>query len=252
MIRAIFYQISFWFYLLSIILEQRQVARTYRSGKVQEARQRATLRAQDWGAFCIRRTGSKVNVHGQVKLAEGEGALFVGNHQGAFDIPLLLAFMGHPIGFIAKIQLRKMPFVGAWMTYIGCHFLDRDDKRQAVTMMKEATIALQAGDCVVIYPEGTRSNSHEMAPFKKGSVSLAIRAGVPVIPFTINHTWKMRDKKRGGIHPTQIELFIGDPIPTKDLSKEEKDKLTELVREKIAMNLLTPDGQRQFPELSAE
>lgn len=251
MIRNICYQVAFWLYLLIILPEEWGVRRMFKTGDRREARRRAIERAQHWAAFCVRRTGSTVKVHGKVALAEGQGALFVGNHQGSFDIPLLIAFMGHPIAFIAKVELRKVPLVGAWMEHIGCLFLDRGDKRQAVALMREATSALQEGYSLVIYPEGTRSNSHEMAPFKSGSVNLAIRAGVPIIPFTINHTWKMRDMRHGGIHPTQIELFIGDPIPTEGLGKEAKDGLTERVRERIAAHLLMPDGQPQFPELRA-
>ena len=203
MIRNICYQVAFWLYQLIILPEEWSVGRMFKTGNRRQARRRAVERAQHWAAFCIRRTGSSVKVHGKVSLAEGQGALFVGNHQGAFDIPLLIAFMGHPIAFIAKVELRKVPLVGAWMEHIGCLFLDRDDRRQAVSSRVRDTQGF------------TKSLGPGSGRFRKNKKSTATEAPPPPAEKStspLGALWPKRYSEGRQLDLSRLLEFIDDEI----------------------------------------
>lgn len=186
----------------------------------------------------VEKTGSKVNVVGAENIPEGS-CVFVGNHQGNFDILVMLGYIDKPMGFIAKKELEKLPAVNYWMKQIHCVFMDRDDARDSVRSILEGIENIRNGYSMVIYPEGTRSQGPQIGEFKKGAMKLATKSGAPIVPVTINGTYKIFETQKGKkIRAADIDVIISKPIYIKELSKEEQNNLSERVKSIIEENLI--------------
>jgi len=178
-----------------------------------------------WGryTFCINR--SKMTVIGRGNLPDHKRIIYIGNHQGYADIPFLMAAMPTTIGFIAKRELGKVPVMGLWMKGIHCIFLDRGNFRKAMREIEEGIAEALEGHPKVIFPEGTRSRSSKMGPFKQGSILLTAKAGLTIVPVTINGTYRMYEEKKK-IVPADLHLTIHPSIETEGMSEEERKELT--------------------------
>lgn len=190
----------------------------------------------DWGKNCIRRAGIKVNVVGKENLPQGN-CLFIPNHQGFFDMPLMLGFIEKPMGFIAKKEFLKFPIVNYWMKKMHCIFLDRENVRESVKSMNDAAENLKNGCSMVIFPEGTRSKGNTIGEFKKGSLKLGTKVDIPIVPITINGTYKAYEANGNKIQPAEVTLTISKPIYAKDYTKQEQGNLSEIVKGTIINNL---------------
>ncbi|MDP3980650.1 MAG: lysophospholipid acyltransferase family protein [Chlamydiota bacterium] len=233
MIRTFLFFIFFWVYQILVIPGLVVVMLLHRFGSKRSSRILACRISQMWARGLLWISGINLRVHGCVSLPYQEAALVVSNHQGDFDIPIILGYYGRPMGLLAKIELRKLFSVSTWMKYIGCVFIDRENKRQSLKAIQEAIELLKSGTSLVVYPEGTRSDGREMKPFKKGSVNIAIRAGVPIIPIAINGSYKMKAKGSIRIIPADVDLYFGDPVYIKDVSSEEQQDMTEKIQKII-------------------
>lgn len=176
-------------------------------------------------------TGSKVTVNGLENIPE-ETVLFVGNHRSIFDIVLLISTINRPVGFIGKKELTKTPYLNWLMIIIGSLFLDRTDHRKALKTILEGIELLKSGHSLVIFPEGTRNKvSVEPLPFKQGSLKLAEKANVPVIPFSIKGTDDIFENNKGlSIKASKIRLNFGEPVILSDLSLEDRKKSATYIR----------------------
>jgi 1-acyl-sn-glycerol-3-phosphate acyltransferase len=158
--------------------------------------------ARLWARLALKMAGIKVTVIGAENLPN-EPVIFMSNHQSSFDILALLAAMPRQIHWIAKKELFDIPVFGPSMRRGGYIPLDRGDGRKALQSMDEAAAIIRQGKCVVMFPEGTRTQDGHLLPFKRGGFILARKAAVPVIPVTINGS--------GRINPAgQIRLYSGD------------------------------------------
>lgn len=190
---------------------------------------------RSWANYTLKTIGVKVRTMGLENLPEGN-CLFVGNHQSYVDIPIVLSQIDKPIGFIAKKELKKVPFISYWMKRINCVFLDRANVRDAIESINQGATNLKNLCSMLIFPEGTRSKSHEIGGFKKGSLKLALKSSVPIVPITISGSYKAYENNNNKFSPADITLVIGNPIMVDTLSKEERKDLTEKIRETIQNN----------------
>lgn len=189
-----------------------------------------------WARSLAWASGVKVRMTGLENIPKDEPVLFVSNHQSNLDFAILLGLINKPKAFVAKIELARIPVVSPWMRNIGCVFMDRKDIRQSLKVMNEAVDIIRSGLSMVIFPEGTRSRSDTVAEFKKGSLRLADKAGVPVVPVTISGSYKAVEANKGWIKPVEVKVVIAKPIYYRNLSKEDKDRIHEIVREIIVKN----------------
>ncbi|UFU00001.1 1-acyl-sn-glycerol-3-phosphate acyltransferase [Radiobacillus kanasensis] len=185
----------------------------------------------------FKKTGSTIEVVGKEHLPEGP-ALFVANHQGLFDIPVLLGYLGKPIGFIAKEEIKKIPVIPNWMIRIHCVFLNRKDRRGAVQVINDGIDNLKAGHSMVIFPEGTRSRSSKVHEFKPGSLRLGTKSGVPIVPVAINGTYKMMEEKNGKLQGTHIQLTICNPITPEQYQGLKNSELAVQIQHTIEAAIL--------------
>lgn len=191
-----------------------------------------------WAKHRLYSTGSKINVNGLENLPKDETVLFVSNHQSNFDIPLLLAELPVPKGFIAKKELSNVPILSKWMRYINCLFMDRDDLKQSMQVILEGIKLLKGGYSMVVFPEGTRSKGGPAGEFKAGSFKLALKSKVKIVPITIDGTYKILEQNNYKIKPAEVSLYIHPPIETTNLTKDEIADLPQRV-EKIILSKLT-------------
>jgi len=236
MLRTFFWFVYFGIYLIAIYPSLLKVKRLDKSGKTAEHDQLTNETAKQWARSLVKFAGVTVSTTGEEKIPSGP-VLFVSNHQGNFDIPLLLGYVEKPKAFIAKIELLKFPLIRTWMTHMKCVFMDRSDVRQSLKVINQAADHLKEGYSMVIFPEGTRSKGGNLGEFKAGSLKLALKAKAPIVPITINGSYKIMEQNGFIIKPAQVEITIHDPIPTADLTKEEAMELPERVREIIEKSL---------------
>lgn len=178
-----------------------------------------------WARTTLLSTGSTVQVEGKENLPEHRNICFISNHQGMFDIPLVLGFIGIPTGFIAKQELFKVPVLSHWMREIPCVFIDRGSARKAIESFNAAAEVIKSGHPMVIFPEGTRSRSDQMGEFHQGSLKLAAMAGATIVPLAIKGSWRMMeiDKK---IHKVHLRMKILPAINPSDPIYNDKHNLS--------------------------
>jgi len=158
--------------------------------------------ARLWARVGLAMNLTAVDLRGAEHLPDGPFIL-MSNHQSNFDILSLLAAMPRRIYWIAKKELFDIPIFGPSMRRGGYIPLDRSDGRKALKSMENAAAIIRQGSSVVMFPEGTRSRDGHLLPFKRGGFMLAVRAGVPVIPVTINGSGRVNP---GGV----IKLYSGN------------------------------------------
>lgn len=122
-----------------------------------------------WARTLLKIAGVKVTVHGVENIPKDTNVLYIGNHQGNFDIPIYMSEIPGLKGFVSKIEVKKIPGVRTWMEYMYCVFMDRSSLRKSSEAIIEGIKILKKGHSLVIFPEGTRSKGDNMGEFKAGS-----------------------------------------------------------------------------------
>ncbi|OOM76936.1 lysophospholipid acyltransferase family protein [Clostridium sp. BL-8] len=234
MLRTIFFYPCLIISLIFASIHRIKIKSLTNKGDLQKRKEYIHKVTHSWGKFVIRVSGAKVNVIGSENLPKDKTVLFVSNHQSNFDIPLLLSTIDIPKGFIAKKELESWPFISTWMKYINCIFMDRNNLRKSAEAIVDGIKLLKSGYSMVIFPEGTRSKGKPVNEFKGGSFKLATKSKCPIVPLTINGTYKLLEANNNKIKGAEIELVIHPPIETSSLSKEELENLPEYVHSIIS------------------
>ncbi len=178
--------------------------------------------------------GTRMTVRGIEKVPEDQAVLYVSNHRSYFDIVSLYPLCNNPTGFVAKKEMEKLPFFHRWMVNMNCQFLDRDDPKSGLKMIRDSVDVVRQGNSIYIFPEGTRTPGDEMLEFKEGSFKIAQRSGCLIIPVAISNTDNIFENHFPTIRPQKIVVTFGDPIDMKSLSKEDRLHIGTYVRSVIA------------------
>lgn len=227
---TIYYYLMFWIYQIYLLPWRLGYIFLRTRGDTEGMAALAQQRGHLWSNFLLRRTGCPITVVGQEHIPENQAVLFVSNHQGEFDIPLLMGTIPGRVGFIAKKELAAVPLMGWWMTAVGCVFINREDRRASLEAVKMSVAKLQSGHSLVVFPEGTRSDRADMAEFKKGSLNIALRAGVPIVPVAIKDTFRIKNKAQFNIRKTPVRITFFPAIATENLTEPEKENLTNNIQ----------------------
>ena len=187
-----------------------------------------------WARSIIAVSGVKVSVTGIENVPRDRAVLFLSNHQGAFDIPAIQSVLPVHFLWVAKKSLFKVPVVGWSMSLTGYISIDRDNPAEAVKSMEEASERMSEGVSVVIFPEGTRSETGALLPFKRGAFMLAKKSGVPIVPVAIQGTNRIKKKGSFLVNPAKVRISIGRPIPIgasdeKELRNMTKRQIEEMI-----------------------
>jgi 1-acyl-sn-glycerol-3-phosphate acyltransferase len=182
----------------------------------------------------IRLCGVRVRMRGLERLGDGP-YIFTPNHQSHFDIAALLGYLPGCNRFAAKRETFEEPILGAVLRTMGMIPIDRGDPLASIERLNQLKLD---GFSVIIFPEGTRSPDGALLPFKKGPFVAAIHLAVPVVPVVCKGTSRIMPKgKYLSIFPGEAEVVVLDPIPTAGMSYDDREKLLEMVRERIASEL---------------
>ena len=192
--------------------------------------------AKFWAKIVILSTGSKVKVTGKENLPSSGNICFVSNHQGLFDIPLILGFSGIHTGFVAKRELFKIPVLSQWMKEIPCTFIDRRNPRKAIQTFQKSAELIKKGNPMVIFPEGTRSRSDKIGDFHLGSLKLPVMAEATIVPLAIKGSWQIYEKNKK-IRSATVYLKILPTIEPKDDIYKNKHKLADYLHSRISQAL---------------
>ncbi len=177
--------------------------------------------------------GGQVEVEGQENVVTSRPTVYVSNHQSTLDIPVLFMAIDTNLRFIAKTQLKWVPFVGWYMQFAKHIFVDRADSKQAISSLDEAARRIQQGISIIVFPEGTRSEDGRILPFKKGPFALALKAGCAVCPVTIEGSCKVMPKNSWAIKPGPVKVKIGKPIDASQFGATDREGLMRAVRDAI-------------------
>lgn len=233
MIRTIVWFAYFWISLIGLIPALFKANKMAEDKKIEFADQKA----RQWASQLLKLAGCKVEVLGLENIPKDGSVLYVCNHQSNFDIPLTISYLPKTKGFIAKIELLKMPFVRDWMKHMKCIFMDRSDIRQQVKGISQGVQFLKEGQSMVIFPEGTRSPDGEVKAFKPGGLKLATKSGVSIVPVTIRNSKSIMKKGSLIIKPANVEIIISEPIFINKEMNKETVALTERVKSIIESHM---------------
>jgi 1-acyl-sn-glycerol-3-phosphate acyltransferase len=194
-----------------------------------------------WSRVLIWAGGATLEVRGAENVPRGVPLIFVANHQSTIDIPVLFATVPADFFFVAKKALMYVPVMGWYMWVARFVFVDRGNRREAIASLEKAARQIQGGVSIGMFPEGTRSESRRVMPFKKGPFALAMRAGVPLVPVTIEGSGRLMPKNSWNITPGPIRVSIGVPIDPRPFG-DDRDGLMRAVRGVIVAQSLALGG----------
>ncbi len=189
--------------------------------------------ARSWARSALWAAGIKYRVVGLEHLPKDRPVVIASNHQSWFDIFLLAAVLPISVRFVAKKELKRVPLLGRAMRQAGHIYIDRQDRRAAFEAYQEAARVIRSGLSAVVFPEGTRSRTGELLPFKKGPFVLAIAAQVPIVPAYCAGTFDLLPKGSFRLRPRPVALLFGPPIETMGMSYEDRERLMQLTRNAI-------------------
>lgn len=214
--------IYFIFYLISSIPSLIKI-RIIKRYDAKRAEQLSYLKVRTMARHAFNITKTKLDIKGMDNIPEGN-CVFALNHQGIFDGFLVLAFIKKNISLIAKEEIKKIPLISSWFKETNAIFINRKNLKESVKSIYAGIDMINKGYSVVIFPEGTRSKGTLMKKFKKGSLRLALETNVPIVPITVDGTYRILEKGNK-VLGNKVKMIIHQPIETEGLSKEEKEEL---------------------------
>ena len=190
--------------------------------------------AQRWARMVMRLIGVEVVVTGVENLAPGQAYVFCSNHLSLIDTPLVFGYLPREFRILARHGLWRVPFLGWHLKRAGHMPVNREDARTGLRNLSAAAERVRQGMSVLIFPEGGRSPDGTMGEFKPGAAYVALKAGAPLAPFCIKGSREIHQRGSATLHPGQVELRLGRPIPTTGMSPRDARDLTALARQRIA------------------
>ncbi len=188
---------------------------------------RGAFRAAMWPG------GMKRIVKGLENIPKDTPVLYAANHRSILDAALGYIAVPNLTGFVAKKEIKKVPFLNLWMLNVNCLFLDRSDLRAGMKVILTCIDYIKDGYSIFIAPEGTRSHEKEPLPFKDGSLKPAQKTGCPIIPVAITGTDDLFENHKPWLRRTRVVIEFGKPIYLNELSPEIQKRPGAYVREKV-------------------
>jgi 1-acyl-sn-glycerol-3-phosphate acyltransferase len=182
----------------------------------------------------------KVEGRGKGNIVAGEAYVFMSNHVSHADSPALALVISHPLHWVFKKELAKIPVFGWVLLACGQVMIDRSSPERSKASLEEAISGLSGNNSVMIYPEGTRSRDGNLQPFKKGGFWMALRVGLPIVPVRISGSREVVVADTLRIRPGTITVTIFPPIETRGKTAADIPDLMNGVREAMLSGTTGP------------
>ena len=181
-----------------------------------------------WLALTL--AGIRTVVRGRENLTPDRAVVFCANHQSNVDPPVLFRVLHRRLHVLYKAELSKLPLLGRTFILGGFVPVERENRDAAMASIARGSQSLREGNSFLIFPEGTRSRTRQLLPFKKGGFIMALQAGVPIVPVAIDGGQAAMRKGSVLVWPTTVTVTIGAPIDTAGMGLEDRDALIARVR----------------------
>jgi 1-acyl-sn-glycerol-3-phosphate acyltransferase len=177
--------------------------------------------------------GIRFRLAGADNLPLDRAAVYCSNHQSNVDPPILFTALHPRMHILYKHEIDQIPVLARAFRMGGFIPIDRRNKESAMRSIEKGAASIRAGSSFLIFPEGTRSRTGEMLPFKKGGFVMAIKAGAPIVPIAISGGRDAMQRGSSIIKPVRISIRVGQPVETAGVSLDDRDLLIETVRARI-------------------
>ena len=187
-----------------------------------------------WGvAIGMSLSGIRTRVAGREHLPSGRAVVFCCNHQSNIDPPILFRALHPRLHILFKRELTKLPLLGRAFQIGGFVPIDRASREQSMAAIDAAAESLKRGNSFLTFPEGTRSRTGALLPFKRGPFLMALKAQVPVVPVAIQGAADAMRKGSRVIRPVTVSVRIGQPVETRGMELEDRERLADLIRARV-------------------
>lgn len=184
-------------------------------------------------ALALGLSGIRYRVRGREHIPKNRAVVFCSNHESNVDPPVLFQALHKRLHVLFKAELTKLPVLGAVMVAGGFVPVERDRREASMASIERAAESIRSGNSFLIFPEGTRSRTAEMLPFKKGGFIMAIKAQAPIVPVAVSGGRAAMRKGSWFVRPVMVDVRIGAPVETAGRSLDDRDDLIEIVRARI-------------------
>lgn len=188
---------------------------------------------RQWIRWILASCGIRVEAEGLEHVDRERPQIFMCNHQSVVDIAALVRTLPVDFHFVAKRELGWIPLFGwALASSVGI-MVDRSNRARAVRTLREGARRVREGANLIIFPEGTRSPTGELGPFKSGGFHLSIEAQVPIVPVTVSGSGHITPKRSLRVESGTVKIVYGKPIATRGLTVDDREELKRRVRASI-------------------
>jgi 1-acyl-sn-glycerol-3-phosphate acyltransferase len=227
-----------WLYTIVLGSVSLLVSLLDRDGRLQH--RLATL----WSWLIMKTIFSPVTVTGNTAALAppdaGRPRVYAVTHASALDIPILYVHLPFQFRIVFKSELLSYPFVGWHLKRSGQVCINQQNPAVSIGAIKSAVRSLRAGMPLVIFPEGGRTRDGHLQPFLPGAFFLAIKARAEIVPIALLGTFELLPMDTYHIKSQPLEMHVGDPIPTADLTLHDMESVSIRVKSSIESLMATP------------
>jgi len=186
-----------------------------------------------WSPLMLVLTGMHLRVFGRNRIIKHQPAIYISNHESQLDILVVVRAVTVPLFFVAKSELKKVPIVSHYLRAMGMILVDRGNREKARESMRVAAQRIHEGLNVITFPEGTRTKTGELLPFKKGTFIIAKDGRIPIVPVAIRGTRNMLPSGSFILKPGKVDVMIGDPVMPDQFAHLSPEEIAVFFRNKI-------------------
>jgi 1-acyl-sn-glycerol-3-phosphate acyltransferase len=197
-------------------------------------------------------SGISARLVGAERIPRGRAAVYCPNHTSNIDAPLLFHVLHPRLHMLYKAEFGRMPILGRAAPVAGFIPVERQNHEQSQKAVDLAAESVARGHSFLVFPEGTRSRTGELLPFKKGGFIMAIKAQAPIVPVAIIGGRAAMTRGSRLIRPAMVDVRVGEPIETTGMTLDDRDRLIALARVQIEGMLRAVPGSDQWPVASGQ